>query len=195
YSHSIGDWDFGIYHFNGTGREPTLLLRADSSGNPFFAPYYEQISQTGIDVQMVMGSWLFKLESLFRSGQGDDFIAGIGGFEYSFVNIAASGIDLGFIGEGAYDERDDKATTASDNDLMAGVRLALNDAESTEAIMAITQDMDSDGTSLSLESNRRISDHWKISLDAFFVLDSSEEDIIHSLRDDDNVQIELSYYF
>jgi hypothetical protein len=73
--------------------------------------------------------------------------------------------------------------------------LALNDAESTEAIMAITQDMDSDGTSLSLESNRRISDHWKISIDAFFVLDSSEEDIIHPLRDDDSVQIELLYYF
>ena len=109
--------------------------------------------------------------------------------------VAASGIDLGFIGEWAYDERDDKATTASDNDLMAGVRLALNDAESTEDIMAITQDMDSDGTSLSLESNRRISDHWKISLDAFFVLDSSEEDIIHPLRDDDSMQIELSYYF
>ncbi len=72
---------------------------------------------------------------------------------------------------------------------------ALNDAESTEAIMAITQDMDSDGTSLSLESNRRISDHWKISIDAFFVLDSSEEDIIHPLRDDDSVQIELLYYF
>ena len=195
YSHSIGDWDFGIYHFNGTGREPTLLLRADSSGNPFFAPYYEQITQTGIDVQMVMGSWLFKLESLFRSGQGDDFIAGIGGFEYSFVNIAASGTDIGFIGEWAYDERGDKATTASDNDLMAGVRLALNDAESTEAIMAITQDMDSDGTTLSLESNRRISDHWKISIDAFFVLDSSEEDIIHPLHDDDSVQIELLYYF
>jgi hypothetical protein len=195
YSHSIGDWDFGIYHFKGTGREPTLLLRTDSSGTQFFVPYYEQISQTGIDVQMVMGSWLFKLESLYRSGQGDDFIAVVGGFEYSFVNIAASGIDLGFIGEWAYDERKDKATTAFDNDLMIGARLALNDAESTEAIIAIIQDMDSDGTSLSLESNRRISDHWKISIDAFLVLDSSEEDTIHSLRDDDSVQIELLYYY
>jgi hypothetical protein len=195
YSHTIGDWDFGIYHFKGTGREPTLLLRTDSSGNPFFAPFYEQISQTGLDVQMVMGSWLFKLESLHRSGQGDDFFAGVGGFEYSFVNIASSGIDLGLIGEWAYDEREDEATTAFDNDLMTGMRLALNDAESTEAIMVITQDLDGDGTSLALESSRRISDHWKISIDAFIVLDSSEEDIIHSLRDDDSVQIELSYYF
>ena len=29
YSHTIGDWDIGIYHFYGTGREPTLLLEFD----------------------------------------------------------------------------------------------------------------------------------------------------------------------
>jgi hypothetical protein len=195
YSHTIGDWDFGVYHFNGTGREPTLLSRSDSTGNLFFAPFYEQIDQTGLDVQMVRGSWLFKLESLYRSGQGDGYFAGIGGFEYSFVNIRASGIDLGLIGEWAYDERGDEATTGFDNDLTIGTRLAFNDAESTEALMGITQDLDSAGTGLSFESSRRIGDHWKVTVDAFFIVDSSEEDSSHSFRDDDNIQIELSYYF
>jgi hypothetical protein len=34
-----------------------------------------------------------------------------------------------------------------------------------------------------------------VSLDVFFVLESSEGDAIHSLRDDDNIQLELAYYF
>jgi hypothetical protein len=195
YSHTIGDWDFGIYHFNGTGREPTLLLKNDTPGNPSLIPFYEQINQTGLDVQAVKGNWLFKLEALYRTGQGEDFFAGVGGFEYSFVNIASSGIDLGLIGEWAYDERGEEATTIFDNDLMIGSRLAFNDAASTEVLMGMFQDIDSDGSVLSLESSRRISDHWKVTLDAFLVLDSSEEDLIHALRDDDNIQIEISYYF
>ncbi len=195
YSHTIENWDFGIYHFKGTGREPTLLLGIDSVGNQILIPFYEQIDQTGLDMQVVKGNWLFKLESLYRTGQGKDFFASVGGFEYSFVNIASSGIDVGLIGEWAYDERGEESATGFDNELMIGTRLALNDAASTEALAGIIQDIDSEGSVCTIESSRRISDHLKVNLDVFFVLDSSEEDSIHSLRDDDNVQVELLYYF
>ncbi len=195
YSHTMGDWDFGIYHFHGTGREPSLLLRSDSSGKPFLLPFYEQIDQTGLDVQAVKGSWLLKLESIYRTGQGDDFFACIGGFEYSFVNIKFSGIDLGLIGEWAYDDRGNGSTTGFDNDLMIAARLAFNDADSTELLAGLKQDLDSDESVFSVESSRRIGDNWKVAVDALFVLDSSAEDPIHALRDDDNVQIELMYYF
>ncbi len=195
YEHTLGDWDFGIYHFNGTGREPTLVLKSDSAGNPFIAPRYELINQTGLDIQAVKGSWLLKFESLFRTGQGDDFIAAVTGFEYSFVNIAASGIDLGIIGEWAYDERGEESTTGFDNDIMVGARLAMNDIDSTEVLAGLSADLDSEGRVISLESSRRIGDRWKVTIDAFFVLDSSPEDLIHSLRDDDSAQVELTYYY
>ncbi len=195
YSHTIGDWDLGIYHFHGTGREPALLTGTDSNSNPVLIPFYEQIDQTGLDVQMVTGDWLLKFESLYRTGQGEDFFASVMGFEYSIINIASSGIDSGLIGEWAYDERGEASTTGFDNDIMAGARLAFNDAASTEALIGFIQDIDSDGSVLSLESSRRISDHLKITLDTYFVLNSSQKDAIHDLRDDDNIQIELSYYF
>ncbi|KPK02282.1 MAG: hypothetical protein AMK71_02815, partial [Nitrospira bacterium SG8_35_4] len=195
YSNTIGDWDFGIYHFHGTGREPTLLLKSATAATLNLVPLYEQIDQTGLDVQLVKGSWLLKLEALYRTGQGEDFFAGAGGFEYSFVNIASSGIDLGLIGEWAYDQRGDDATTGFDNDMMAGARLAFNDAASTEVLAGVFQDLDGDGRAVSVESGRRISDHWKVTLDALFVLESSEGDTLHDLRKDGNLQIELSYYF
>jgi hypothetical protein len=118
YSHTIGDLDFGIYHFYGTGREPTFLPGFDDGGEPVLFPFYELINQTGIDLQLVAGEWLWKLEALYRTGHQEDFFASVGGFEYSLVNIASSGMDLGLIGEWAYDERDDTATTAFQNDLM-----------------------------------------------------------------------------
>lgn len=195
YTHTINRWDFGIYHFKGTGREPTLLSGMDSSGIPVLIPFYEQIDQTGLDVLVVEGNWLLKLESLYRIGQGDDFFAAVGGLEYSFMNIAASGIDLGLIGEWAYDERGQNSPTGFDNDLMIGARLALNDIASTETLVGFIHDMDSDDRIFTLESSRRLNNHWKISMDAFFVVESSRKDIIHSLRDDDSVQVQLMYYF
>ncbi len=67
---------------------------------------------------MVAGNWLIKLESLYRTGEGGDFIAGVGGFEYTFVNIALSGIDLGLIGEWAYDERGKESTVVIKKDVL-----------------------------------------------------------------------------
>ncbi len=191
YSHTIGDWDFGIYHFKGTGREPLLII----SPGPSLIPLYEQIDQTGLDIQAVKGDWLLKLESLYRSGQGDAFFAAASGFEYSFYNIAASGIDLGLIGEWAYDERGEDASTVFDNDLLAGLRVAFNDAAGSELIAGIFHDLDSRGDVLSLESSRRFGDNWRVTFDAFFLLDSAEEDPMHAFRNDDNIQVELSYYF
>lgn len=195
YSRTLGDWDFGIYHFAGTGREPTLLPGLDSGGRPFLTPLYELIDQTGFDLQTVQGSWLLKLESIYRSGQGDSFYAAVGGVEYSFVNVASSGIDLGLIGEWAYDDRGKDSTTGFDNDLMIGTRLGLNDAASTEIIAGFFADIDNDDRVFSIESSRRLKDNWKIIIDAYFVIDSSVDSLIHSLRDDDNLKIEMSLYF
>ncbi|HDL20482.1 MAG TPA: hypothetical protein ENG86_10245 [Nitrospirae bacterium] len=195
YSHTIGDWDFGIYNFNGTGREPTLLLRIGPGGNPFLVPYYEQINQTGLDVQAVKGNWLYKLEAIYRTGQGEGFFADAGGFEYTMTNILSSGMDLGLIGEWAYDERGDKATTAFQNDLMLGLRWALNDAASSNLLVGFIQDLDRHSRALKVKGSRRFGDNWLLSLDAWAFLNVSREDIIYSLRDDDYLQLQVAYYF
>ena len=57
WSHYFGDWDIGLAHFSGTGREPTLLVELTGQG-PVWVPYYEQIEQTSIDLQATKGDWL-----------------------------------------------------------------------------------------------------------------------------------------
>jgi hypothetical protein len=195
YSHTIGDWDFGIYNFNGTGREPTMIASLDSTGRPVLIPFYEQINQTGLDLQLVAGQWLWKLEAIYRTGQVEDFFASVGGFEYTFVNITATGMDLGVLVEGAYDDRGSRATTYFENDAMFGLRLAVNDAAGTELLAGFSQDLDSSSRSLSLEASRRFGDNWLLSIEARSFFDLPEDDLFYSLRDDSFIQLEIAYYF
>ena len=195
YSHTIGDWDFGIYNFTGTSREPTLLADTNKNGRPILVPYYEQINQTGIDAQLVTGDWLWKLEGLYRTGQEEDYFASVGGFEYTFVNIAESRMDLGVIGEYAYDERGEEATTVYDNDAMFGARLMVNDADSSELLVGLIQDLNSSARGVKLEASRRFGSNWRLTLEAWAFFDLPEEDLYHSLQDDDFIRLQLAYYF
>jgi len=195
YSHTIGDWDFGIYHFMGTGREPTLLADLDKNGRPILIPLYEQIHQTGLDLQWVAGQWLWKLEGLYRSGQRKDFFAGVGGFEYTFVGLAETRMDLGVIGEYAYDTRGDGAATIFQNDAMFGLRLTPNDAAGTEFLFGLIQDTESSARALSVEASRRIGSNWKVSLEAWGFCEPPPDDPFYSVRDDDFLRLVLAYYF
>ena len=195
YSHTIGDWDIGISHFIGTGREPTFLPGIDSKSRPVLIPYYEQINQTGLDLQLVAGQWLWKLESLYRTGQGDGFLASIGGFEYSFVGVAGSNVDLGLIGEYVYDERRDKATTIYENDAMLGMRIAANDVKSTEFLGGLILDMDSPACALTLEASRRFGSNWKLLMQAWGFFNSPKDDLLYNVQNDDFLQVALAYYY
>lgn len=195
YSHTLGDWDLGIYHFAGTGREPTLIPGADELGQVVLIPYYEQINQTGVDLQMVAGEWLWKLEALHRIGQWDSFTAATGGFEYSFFGINGSAMDLGVIVEYAYDSRGTSATTPFQDDAIFGLRLAFNDLRDSTLLAGWFQDRQSPAKIIQLEAGRRIGEQFKLSLELRVFRDQPEKDPLHSLRNDDHLQLELAYYF
>ncbi len=194
YSHYIGIMDFGIYHFAGTGREPTLLPGLNNQGLPALIPFYQQINQTGIDLQLVAGQWLWKLEAIYRTGQDKDFFATTGGFEYTFVGAAGTAADVGILGEFAYDERKSMATTPFNNDIMAGLRLAVNDAASTEMLAGVIHDLNNSSRIFTLEASRRFGDRWKAIVETYW-FSLQPEDILYSLRDDDYISLVLAYYF
>jgi len=194
YSHSIGVVDFGIYHFRGTGREPTLILRITPEGQAL-VPYYEQIDQSGLDAQVVAGQWLLKFEGIRRTGQGEGYYAGTGGFEYTFTGIGQSAADLGVIVEYVRDDRGDAATTPFNNDIMAGFRLAFNDQSGTELLAGLASDLDKPSRMLTLEASRRIGDDMKATIEARSFVDVDDVDLIYDLRNDDYVLLELAYYF
>ena len=196
YSQSIGPWEIGLSHFGGTGREPTLLLGSNEASDPVLIPFYEQIHQTGLDLQLTAGGWLWKLEGIYRAGQGDDgFFSGAFGFEYTFYGIFGTPSDVGVIAEYIRDERDEKATTPLQNDVAVGVRLAFNDAASSEALIGVVQDTETSARLITVEASRRLGSSVKAILEICSFSNVPPADALYDLRDDDYVRLELAYYF
>jgi len=163
------------------------------------------MQQLGLDVQLTTEEWLWKLEAIARDWQNvnitsaqlvnERFIALTGGFEYTFVGIAESSADLGLVMEYLYDDRGIEATSFFQNDIMAGLRLAMNNAASSEALLGIIYDLDNQEQLISLEASTRFSDHWTGSLEirGFNKIDRLSR--LKGIEQDDFIQLEAAYHF
>ena len=162
-----------VAHFHGTSREPLLLPEcATASCNPVtgqglvLAPRYEVVRRTSLDVQATRDAMLWKLEALHESRQGNAYVAWIAGLEHTWYGFFDSDLDLGLLVEHLFDGRGGHAPQPLENDVFAGVRLALNDEASTDLVTGIIVDAEGDATTLNLEASRRIGDLWKVELQA-----------------------------
>jgi hypothetical protein len=222
WSHVFGDWDIGLSHFYGASREPRFLLPFDDTAH--LVPFYDNINQTGMDIQVTKESWLWKLESIAVGGYPAPwFAAVVGGFEYTFYGVFDTIADLGAIAEYNYDGRvtdlpvgpvDDVAPPPGvplppglfrplgnappsifQNDMFGGLRLTLNDAQSTELLAGGLIDLDTASTFFSVEASRRIRDRWTVEIELRTFLNVDPRDLIFNFRNDDFVQIRLARYF
>ena len=145
YSQSFGPLDIGVSAFNGTSREASLvclppacnLMTGVSDPSNVWIPYYAQIRQFGLDAQLTLDAWLFKLEAMHRSGernalgveQGngagriegfgfedilglyrkEEYVAAVVGGEYTFYSVFGSAADVGLLAEWNYDQRGRRA--------------------------------------------------------------------------------------
>jgi hypothetical protein len=196
WSHVIGDWDIGLSYFRGTGREPLFVASLGAGGQPVLVPHYDQIDQTGLDVQLTTGAWLWKLEAMTRGGHGDRFVAAVGGFEYTFFQIGGDNADLGLLTEYLYDGRDAAApATSADDDVFMGVRLTLNDPQDSMLLAGAIVDRSSRATALSVEAERRLGDSWKLELEGRLFFGVPVDDALFGIRDDDNITLRLTRFF
>ena len=194
YSHYFGDWDVGASYFNGTSREPRLILndRMDQ-----LTPYYELIRQFGVDFQYTREAWLWKFEGIYREGRDDSFVATVGGFEWTLYQVMQSNADLGWLLEYNWDGRDNAESppTSYDNDLFAGMRLALNDPQDTSALVGAVVDSKTGSKFVSLEAERRIIGAFILEVQARLFIDIDDQDPVKSIEDDDFVNVSLQYHF
>jgi hypothetical protein len=210
YSDSIGPVDIGLAHFTGTSREPRFVVLPAAmtpQGPTEITPYYEIVQQTSLDLQAITGGWLWKLEAMLRTGQGKTIRALDGGYEYTFVGVHDSRIDVGLITEYLYDSRGDTIDTAAaaagrpfsispfQNDLVVGTRITLNDVAGSELLASVIIDLDGGGQSYNVEASRRFGDAWKLSLEARGVQRVPPANVLYSFSDDTRVRLELARYF
>jgi hypothetical protein len=159
-------------------------------------PYYPQITQYGIDDQMIAGEWLWKFESIYRQGGDRDFSALTGGFEYTRYGVWGAIWDLGMIAEYSHDSRDESASSSLQNDAFVGARLAFNDAPSSEVLMGITQDLDNSAARAGkVEASTRIGDATKVYFEVWYFDSDDPIDPVFQLRQDSFVELSVEYYF
>ena len=201
YSHVFGRIDFGLSVFEGTSREPLLLPGLDGDGAPILTPYYEQIRQLGLDAQLTVGSWLFKLEALRRSGARnrlgleEDYAALVLGGEYTFYSIMDSAVDLTLFGEWNRDTRGCRSTNNFENDLFLAARAAFNDVQSTDVLASMLWDTVYTTRALAVELNRRLTDRWSLHFETLVLLDVDIADLLCATRRDSFAVLDLSYHF
>ncbi|OUR96107.1 hypothetical protein A9Q86_16265 [Flavobacteriales bacterium 33_180_T64] len=192
WSHYFGAFDIGISHFYGNGREP--LFSFDNSGN--INAFYPVINQTGLDFQITHNAFLWKFESIYRSSKTQDFFALVAGIEYTFSNIDGNGLDIGVLGEYLYDERDELALNALQNDVFFGSRIAFNDTQDTSILIGGITDLETSSKIFSIEASRRIASSWKVELEGrFFNNIDTNEFILSNFREDSFLKLSISKFF
>lgn len=196
YSHYIGEWDFGMYYFKGTGREPRLLLNNNGSR---LIPHYDQIKQVGTDIQFTYDAWLWKFEGIVRSQNAARFGAGVGGIEYTLYQIANSAADLGLVLEYMRDGRDADPTRSPpvvlDDDIFLATRLAMNNIQNSELLLGIIIDRNDRSQILSIEAKHRLDNHWNFELESRWFLNTKDNTALSPLKKDSFVVLRLARYF
>ena len=192
WKHYFNAFDIGLSYFHGNGREP--LFTFDTTGN--INAFYPVIHQAGLDLQITHNAFLWKLESIYRYAEAQEFVALTAGLEYTFSNIDGNGLDIGLLGEYLYDERDELALNALQNDIFFGSRIAFNDTQDTSILIGGISDLESSSTIFSLEASRRFGSTWTAEIEARIFNDIDQNEfILSNFREDSFLRISISKYF
>ncbi len=201
YSHYIGEWEFGLSLFSGTGREPTdfSAVALSPSGEPIVVPVYSIITQIGFDGQAFFDEWTWKVEAAnieVRSGakNGINSFKTVFGFEYTWVGVADSNMDIGFLVEYHYSDQR-IIPTIFDNDFAPGFRFVFNDAQSSEILVGIFTDVNTQTIASFIEASRRLGDSWTMEFQVRTFSGAKEGRPLYSFRFDDFAQLDLNYHF
>jgi len=193
YSHYVGNFDFGVHVFHGTGREAAFVPSSEDRGH--LAALYRTITQAGVDLQYTHNAWLWKVEAIVREGEGRTFGAVVGGFEYTLYQAHGDG-DIGLLAEYLYDGRDATAPpTSFDNDLFVGTRLAFNDVFDTQLLAGGIVDLNDGSLAARIEGGRRLTNTLKVELEGRFFLNVAEDNFLSLFASDSFLNLRLAYSF
>ena len=196
WSHYFGPLDIGISHFSGTARDPVFLPEYDGGVPVALVPYYSQMNRTGLSAQATLDAWLLKLEATSTEEKySRRSNAAVTGFEYTLFGIAGSGTDLGLVVEYQYDDERGPRDVIAQNDGVLGLRWVLNDLDGTEVLLLAAHDFDYNHEFFSLELGRRLSENWKLELEAVALTEGDPGAPDSAFRQDDYLKLEVKRYY
>ena len=196
WSHYFDVVDIAVSYFTGTSRDPIFLPQYSGGVPTSLLPFYNQIDRVGLTTQITLGSWLAKLEATTtRERFAQTSQAAVVGFEYTLFGIGGGESDLGLLMEYQYDDLKGPRQVLSQNDVVGGIRWALNDIDGSQLLFLASHDLDYNHQFYSLEYSRRIFENWKFELEAAAFTADNPTSLDFSLRSDDYLRFEFKRYF
>ena len=192
YSHD--KLDIGISHFVGTARAPRFGL-LPGPPEPTLLPIYDQIRQTGLDVNAVSGGWIWKLEALHQANPVKSYNAAVGGFEYTVPNNETDAPEIGLLTELAWDSRGKDSPSPNQRDIFLAVRVSMNDVSGSEMLAGVLQDLQHSGRFVSIDASRRIGNDARLAVKLRLIDSSSPRDPLSFLTRDDHFLVEYTQHF
>jgi len=190
--------DVGVYYFKGTNRDYRITQdpKVISSTNPLgLVLNYEQMRQLGLDASYLIGQWTLKSEVLYRYTVFEDFRAAVWGAEYAFNHAFGTNTDVNLFLEKSYDSRGSNSGVILQNDVFAGARISLNDAQTTQFKIGWMQDLSDASRSLRLEASRRLTDKLSMRLEAQIFKNIATTNPLYTIHADSYLQFSLMSYF
>lgn len=195
WSNHIEDIDIGLSYFSGTNRNPSLILGQDSKGNTIFVPYYKMLSQLGLDFQLTIDSWLWKLELVARDTRDQSYYAFTAGFERNFYSVFSTRSDIALMLEYLYDNREWSAETPFEKDVFVGVRWVLNDVNNTSLLLGAICDAQTSARVFNFQASQLVSNGWSVTASGGAYIAIPINDLLYGYRNDNFLGLKLSRFF
>lgn len=208
YQKSIAALNFALSYFKGTNRDPEFNPELRDNAI-YLIPYYGQMHQWGLESQLNLGDWAWKLEALDRTQLNSSYRAYDAGFEFTQVGAFDSAWDLGWIIEFLHDSRGSSAPGYFEHDFLFATRFSFNDAASSDALLSVFVDQHTQETFVNLEANHRLNDSMKLKANLRLFSNTKRPQTVSDLlsrgieteykfsnvAQDDYLRLELIYYW
>ena len=193
WSHYWRDMEWALSYFDGTERDPDLQV---DSASQTLVPVYGQSRQLGGEWLYVYQDLIVKAELLRReSDLFGLYTASTAGFEYTLFQSAGR-MDIGLLYEWLYDSRGEGIPDGLNDASFIGARIAVNDADSSEALIgAIIDNDNSDLINLRIEASRRLASNLLLAFEVNVIDSPPSNSILNQFRHDDYLEVSLSYHF
>ena len=88
-----------------------------------------------------------------------------------------------------------ESVNALTDDFFVGLRLGVNDRQSTDFLGGFIIDRENGTLRYFAEANRRIGEHWKATIEASGFTNVDKDEFLYLIRKDGFVQLSLANYF
>lgn len=224
WSKTLGDWDVALSHFYGTSRDPRFVIDLTRSRLiPQYDIINQtglEVQYTGDNILLKLEAIGRDGQSSYRGGvvagfeytfygvfDTDADIGVLGEGQYDSFNPDLPGNIPGNgtlpppdqIPPDVFDQLQGAAFLGTpspfEHDIFTGLRLTLNDEQSTDLLAGVIVDVTGEGRFWNVEASRRIGSNWRLSADLRIFDDLSDQTIFAALNKDDFFQLSLAYYF